>query len=231
MTGARASSLGAIATIARALGEERPRVVFVGGTVTALYALEGGLDVRPTVDVDCVVDVATTSEYYAFIERLRPRGFSECMDEGAPLCRLVHAGIRVDLVATTATGVGPTNRWYRAAVDAAAVYPLASGLDVLAITPLYFVATKLDAFQGRGGGDYQASHDLEDVLAVLAGLPTLREQIARGASPTERTIRSELRALGAREAFVDAVRGHFEADEAGDARAGLIVRWLRSLTT
>jgi hypothetical protein len=83
----RSSARAAIATVARALATESPPVVFVGGTVTALYPLEGGVDVRPTVDVDCVVDVATTADYYAFVERLRSRGFRECMDEGAPLCR------------------------------------------------------------------------------------------------------------------------------------------------
>ena len=135
MSSRRASACAAIAAIARALQGEKNRVVFVGGTVTALYPLEGGVDVRPTLDVDCVVDVATTSEYYAFVAGLRTRGFSECTDEGAPLCRLVHSGIRVDLGATSATGIGPTNRWYRDAVAAAAVYPVATDVDVLAITP------------------------------------------------------------------------------------------------
>lgn len=103
MSSRQASARAAIAAIARALGDDRTRVVFVGGTVTALYPLEAGADVRPTVDVDCVVDVATTADYYAFVERLRGRGFRECTDEGAPLCRRVCAGIRVDITATVDT--------------------------------------------------------------------------------------------------------------------------------
>jgi predicted nucleotidyltransferase len=225
----RASACAAIATVARGLREEKDRVVFVGGTVTALYPLEGGSDVRPTIDVDCVVDVATTSEYYAFVARLRTLGFGECADEGAPLCRLVYAEIRVDVVATSATAIGPTNRWYRDAVVGAAVYPVATDVRVFAITPPYFVATKLEAFRGRGGGDYQASHDLEDVLAVIAGLPDLRRQLAHGASTVERAVREELRVLGTKEAFVDAIRGHFEADDAGQVRAALVVEWLTTL--
>jgi hypothetical protein len=74
--------------------------------------------------VDCVVDLATTAEYYAFVERLRRRGFTECTDENAPLCRLVYTGIRVDVVATADTSVGPTNRWYRDAVVKAALHRL-----------------------------------------------------------------------------------------------------------
>jgi hypothetical protein len=34
------------------------------------------LEVRPTLDVDCVVDVTTIGAYYVFIERLRSLGVS-----------------------------------------------------------------------------------------------------------------------------------------------------------
>ena len=65
MSSQRASARNAIATIGRALAGESPPVMFVGGTVTALYPLEGGMALRPTLDVDCVVDLATTADYYA----------------------------------------------------------------------------------------------------------------------------------------------------------------------
>ena len=230
MTSRRAGARAAIETVARALAGESPPAVFVGGTVTALYPLEGGVDVRPTLDVDCVVDLTTTAEYYAFVGRLRRRGFTECTDEGAPLCRLVYAGIRVDVVATADTGVGPTNRWYREAVAVATLHRLADDLEVRAITPIFFVATKLEAFRGRGGGDYFASHDLEDILTVLAGLPELRDEIAGGDTAVARAVRVDLVDLCAREAFIDAVPAHFDGDDAGQARADEVLTWLRSLT-
>lgn len=40
MSSRRERSRAAVEAVARALGEERGRVVFVGGTVAALYALE-----------------------------------------------------------------------------------------------------------------------------------------------------------------------------------------------
>jgi predicted nucleotidyltransferase len=170
MSSQRASAREAIATVGHALAGQSQPIMFVGGTVTALYPLEGGMALRPTLDVDCVVDVATTADYYAFVETLRVLGFRECTDENAPLCRRVYEDIRVDIVATSATGIGPTNRWYRDAFAEAAVHSLERNIQVRAITPLYFVATKLEAFRGRGAGDYQASHDLEDILTVLSGL-------------------------------------------------------------
>jgi len=225
----RDASRAAIAAVASALGDERNRVVFVGGTVAALYPLAHGVDVRPTVDVDAVVDVVTTADYYAFVDGLRARGFEVCTDEGAPLCRRVCGDVRVDIMATADTGIGPTNRWYREAVAAAASYRVAADLEVRAITPLYFVATKLEAFAGRGRGDYQASHDLEDVLSVLAGLDSLRAEVQTDTSVAGGAVRRGLAELARMEGFIDAVPGHFEGDAAGQARADEVLEWLGRL--
>jgi hypothetical protein len=229
VTSRRAGALAAIATIARALGPERERVIFVGGTVTALYPLEGGSDVRPTKDVDCVIDVATTHEYYEFVARLKGRGFQPCTDEKAPLCRLVYASIRVDVSATVDTSIGPTNRWYRDAVANAATYAVAADVEALAITPIYFVATKLEAFRGRGGGDFQASHDVEDALTVLAGLRPLRAEVGTSNVAVAVALRRELADLAKRAAFIDAVPGHFDGDVTGQVLADALLTWLAEL--
>jgi hypothetical protein len=124
-------------------------------------------------------------------------------------------GVRVDIVATADTGIGPTNRWYRDAVASADTYLVEPGLEVLAIAPIYFIATKLEAFRGRGRGDYQASHDLDDVFATLSGLEPLRTGIETAETEVARAVRSELSQLAGTDAFMDAVAGHFEGDAAG----------------
>ncbi len=233
----RAQSLAAIETVASALGELTERVVFVGGTVVALYPIEGAVDLRPTIDVDCVVEVGTASEYYSFVNVLRGRGWSECTDEGAPLCRHLCRDIRVDLMLTSDTALGPTNKWFAEAVREAGIHRLENA-HARAITPAYFVATKLEAFRGRGQGDYVASHDLEDLLTVLSGLASLREEIARATAGVEAALRAELVRLMTQDAFVEALPGHFEGealpghfegDASGQARARELRRWLRSL--
>jgi predicted nucleotidyltransferase len=229
MSSRRERSRAAVEAVARALGEERGRVVFVGGTVAALFALEGGVDVRPTDDVDCVVDVTTLAEYYAFVDRLRALGFQPCVEEGAPLCRQVVSGVRVDVMGTADTALGPTNRWYAAAVAAADRVLVGAECEVLVIAPLYFVATKLEAFRSRGRGDFVESHDLEDVLTVVAGLAVLRAEIESAASVVARAVRDELAQLARRDAFIEAVWGHFEGDAAGQTRAAKVVAWLRGI--
>jgi len=63
-------------------------LVFVGGCVTGLLITdETAPDVRATVDVDAIVEIASYSQYANFGQRLREIGFDEDTSEGAPLCR------------------------------------------------------------------------------------------------------------------------------------------------
>jgi len=43
----------------------------------------------------------------------------------------------------------------------------------------YFLATKLEAFDGRGKGDYLSSHDIEDIVAVLDGRPEILDELLK----------------------------------------------------
>jgi hypothetical protein len=36
-----------------------------------------------------------------------------------------------------------------------------------------------EAFDGRGKGDYLASHDIEDIIAVLDGRPVIVDEVKR----------------------------------------------------
>ena len=66
-------------------------LVFVGGCMTGLFITDpaaGGI--RPTRDVDAIVDVASYAKYTALAERLRALGLGEDVTPGAPLCRWRH---------------------------------------------------------------------------------------------------------------------------------------------
>jgi hypothetical protein len=60
------------------LGPLLDEVVFVGGATVTLWITDPGAPpVRPTKDVDVVVEVATRSAFHDFEARLRHRGFAE----------------------------------------------------------------------------------------------------------------------------------------------------------
>ena len=106
--------------VATLFGDIVEDVVFLGGAATALLITDpAASDVRPTIDVDVIVEVTTTAEYYRFAERLRERGFQEDTSEEAPLCRWRAGGMIVDIMPIDEASLGFSNRWYRAAYEQA----------------------------------------------------------------------------------------------------------------
>ena len=95
------SNLEALLVVVKRLGSLRSRVVFVGGSVRGLLITdEAAPPERPTDDVDGIVSISTRGEYYRFADELRGLGFHEDVSEGAPMCRWLVAGVRVDTAAT-----------------------------------------------------------------------------------------------------------------------------------
>lgn len=82
---------------------------------------------------------------------------------------LAHRCIKLDVMPLEDKILGFTNRWNRAGMAAAQEIALEPELRIRVVPARYFTATKLEAFSGRGRGDYAGSHDLEDLLTVIDG--------------------------------------------------------------
>jgi hypothetical protein len=55
-----------------------------------------------------------------------------------------------------------------------------------------FVATKLEAFKGRGGADFLGSHDLEDVVSVVDGREALSAEVRDAGMDLSAYVRREI---------------------------------------
>ncbi|WP_185236085.1 nucleotidyl transferase AbiEii/AbiGii toxin family protein [Teredinibacter franksiae] len=171
MTNNHDFNLRQLTAIALALGDLLPRVTFVGGCTTALLVDEAAYSgIRHTEDVDVIVDLATYLDVEHFSQALRQRGFKE--DSASKvICRWLYPAalntLKVDVIPIDENGLGFTNRWYRGAMDTALSHSLNDDLSISVVNPVYFLATKFEAFKGRGNGDYAASHDMEDIVFVL----------------------------------------------------------------
>ena len=162
-----------LAAMAQRLKRVLPEIVFVGGCTTGLLITDPAASpVRATDDVDVIVEVASYAEYARFSKRLRNLGFSEDSSEGAPICRWLIDRMKLDVMPTDETILGFSNRWYKPAIEAAAIVAL-DGFELRVVTTPYFIGTKLEAFRGRGKGDFYASSDLEDIIMSLTVVPRL----------------------------------------------------------
>ena len=217
-------------SVARRLGPLLHEVVFVGGCATGLLITdEAAAEVRPTFDVDVIAEITSYAGYEDFSVRLRSLDFREDISEGAPRCRWLIDGMKLDVMPLDEKILGFTNRWYRAALEEAIEIEVEPTLRIRVITAPYFVATKLDAFQGRGRGDYTSSHDLEDLLAVVDGREAIIEEIARSGE-VRFYIGDQFRSLLGTPAFVDALPGYLLPDASSQNRLPILLNRLREIS-
>lgn len=204
-------------------------LVFVGGCATGLLLTDAAASgIRPTKDVDAIVDVTSYAKYGALSERLRALGLTEDRTQGAPLCRWRYRDLMVDVMPIDEEVLGFSNRWYPDAIETADTRSIA-GSDIRLVTSVYFVATKLEAFHGRGAGDVARSHDLEDIVTVVDGRPELGGEIAAARSDVRSYIAAEISLLLADMDFVEALSGFLLPDSANQARRSLLEDRLRAL--
>jgi hypothetical protein len=125
--------------------------------------------------------------------------------------------------------LGFSNRWYRDAMQAAVAVTISENLKVRAITAPYFLGTKLEAFHGRGQQDYFASHDLEDLIAVVDGRGALLDEAAAAPETLRKFIGNAVHALLGEPRFQDALPGYLLPNAASQARIPLLLRRLKDL--
>jgi hypothetical protein len=206
-----------------------PDIVFVGGCATGLLITDPGASpVRASDDVDVIVEVASYAEYARFSKRLRSLGFSEDSSDGAPICRWLIDQMKLDVMPTNKRILGFSNRWYKPAIEAASVITL-DGHKLRIVTGPYFIATKVEAFRGRGKGDFYASSDLEDIINVLDGCPSIVDDIAGAPARLRGYIAREVGRLLDNPEFLNALPGHVAGDQISQARIPRILRTLNML--
>ena len=88
-----------LAAVASALGPLVAEVVFTGGLVVQEYWTIPALrEPRATVDADVIVEAATYTEYAAFGNRLRERGFLQLAEDATPPYRWIKDDLILDVI-------------------------------------------------------------------------------------------------------------------------------------
>jgi hypothetical protein len=207
-------------------------LVFVGGCATALLITDNAAaDVRPTFDVDAIAEITSYAGYTEFSERLRKLGFQEDTSEGAPLCRWRQKTTTLDVMPLDAKILGFSNTWYEPAMLHSEERELEKGLEIRLVTPVYFCASKLEAFAGRGRNDFPGSRDLEDMIAVVDGRTELVAEIQAAVNDVRSYLAKEIKKLLSIREFSDALPGHVPPDAASQERVGTIISRLEQIAS
>ena len=205
------------------------QLVLVGGCATELLVTDKAApSPRPTQDVDMIIDVIYLRRYHDTEAKLREFGFTQTMDDQNIICRWTKNNLMLDLIPTDEKILGFTNRWYTYAVQ----HPQQTVIDNIAINHIsasIFIATKLEAFDSRGKGDYFASHDLEDLIAVIDGRDELMEEIQDAPQEVITFMQQRFSQLLLDENFEDALPGLLPPDAAGQARLNSLIGKLQTI--
>lgn len=214
------SNVQMLDVVAERLGDDLcSRLVFVGGAVAGLLITDPAQPaIRPTEDVDLLAQVLVRAEYYALEAELRSRGFKQDMRAGAPICRWTVDEVTVDVMPTLPDVLGFSNRWYPLACETAWTATLPSGRLILVITAPAFVATKLEAFEGRGQGDFLFSHDMADIVSVIDGRASLKVELQHAPPQLRQQVSAAIAELMGSRGFLESLPGHLPGDAASQAR-------------
>lgn len=213
--------------IAEALGDLREQVVFVGGAVAGLLLTDPLAEgVRATRDVDAVVN-ATRAVFHRIEEAVAQRGFVRDVQSDV-ICRWVHkdSGVLFDLMPVQPEVLGFSNRWYPYAVETAEPVELSPGLTIRLVSAVGFIATKLEAFAGRGASDFLTSHDMEDVLNIVDGREELTDEMAAAPAELRQAVALAFLKLLSNPDFANVLPGLIAEPE----RAGLVMQRLRAMS-
>lgn len=83
--------------------------------------------------------------------------------------------------------------------------------------------TKLEAFAGRGGGDFLASPDFEDIVVLIDGREELLDEVVAAPRDLQTYVASELLSHLAETRARQAIAAHLESGGAGGERAQSVV--------
>ena len=179
-------------TVANGLGDLKDNMVFVGGAVAELYASNPELsDFRPTLDVDCVIELRSKTAHAKLEDDLIALGFANDNSEGAPICRWVYQDILVDVMPLDSDVLGFSNRWYEEGIENKISKTLPDGTEIFVFPPEYYLAAKIEAHNGRGGNDLRQSHDFEDIIYILDNCSELLENITNANESVKAYLKEE----------------------------------------
>lgn len=211
--------IAALRAVAARLDELKLSYAFLGGSIVGLLLDHPELSsIRPTDDVDVVIEVISRMRYADFEQRLRSYKFDHDMRPGAPRCRWVLGDLTVDIMPVDADYLGLRTDWFKEALESARPIQVV-GSTLRVISPVAFVATKYVAFLDRGEGDFYASHDLEDMITVIDGRASIVEEVRASAPSLSRYVAKAIKTLLNTGDFMDALPGHLPGDFASQRRS------------
>jgi hypothetical protein len=224
------SNITMLQIVAKGLGELKTNVVFVGGSVAELYADNpAASDIRTTLDIDCIIKLRSRMAHARLEEKLRTMGFVNDTSMGAPICRWIFHGIKVDIMPTDENILGFSNYWYSEGIENKITKRLSKGTEINVLSPEYYLASKFEAHKNRGGNDLRQSHDFEDIIFIIDNCNDLLEIIKKANHSVRDYLKEECQILLANNNLIEGLESALPYGS-GDQRIIMITEIIRNIS-
>lgn len=216
-----------IAAIANALNEIDAKFVFTGGAVIPYYITDpAAMDIRPTDDLDIVIQVISYKEFTELESKLLKVGF-KIYTEAAIISRYKFNDITVDFIPTQ-DFLGFNNIWHKRGIEFIETVLLKKFQSINIFSTPCFIATKLEAFKSRGSNDLRTSHDFEDIIFLLDSRKEIETEILNAPSELKEYLVHEFSLLLNRGDIYEGIYCHLQPATA-EGRTQLIIQILRNV--
>ncbi len=223
----KSSNIELIRLVAKGLKHLLPEVVFVGGSVTELYAPSDAdvQEVRTTDDVDCFIQLVSRQHHASTEEELRRLGF---VNDLKVLCRWHYSKIIVDIMPTDPAILGFSNPWYERGLKYTTSYSL-DDVNIRLLSLPYFIASKLTALFDRGMNDLRLSKDFEDIVFCLFYCAGITVEIKAIDEPVRSYIAESMTKLLSKSNLDEAIYSVLPGGEQGDENVDSIKEVMEKL--
>lgn len=222
--------IGILLPVVERLEKAEIEFVLIGGITVPFYFTDSSIShFRSTKDVDVIVAAAKFLRFKQVEDKLRRVGFQ---NHPEVIHRWILGGTLVDIMPASSDFMENINRWYPLTFETAEAVDLSKGRSVLMANPACFLATKMEAFAKRGGGDFLGSRDLEDIVSVIDGRPGIVADVKNQPSFEVREfIKDTMKRLLGNRDFMDALEGHLPTEHRESRRLHALMERLQEISS
>jgi hypothetical protein len=124
-------------------------------------------------------------------------------------------GIIVDIMPTDPSVIGFSNRWYPEGFSNSVSVILDLQTTIRIFSLPYFVASKWEAFKGRGNNDYRTSKDFEDLVYILENVDDFERKVQNAPEHLLIYLRDEFRLILDSDDFEEGLYSHLTGGYGG----------------
>ena len=215
-----------IKVLAEAFSKLKNKVVFVGGAVVELYCddIARG-EVRPTDDVDVVVELVNLGSYAMLEEDLRVIGFNPDMFSSV-MCRYKYHDIVIDIMPTDEHILGFTNIWYKDGLQNSISYDLEDNLKIQIFRLPYFLGSKFEALKSeRHGKDYRYNSDFEDIIYIFDNRKNIKNELMESENEVKIYLQKSISELLKRPYIEEEISSNLEYSSSNQRKNRILTIW------